>query len=65
MGRGWGGGEGMGWDRIVSTASIDAFVKRWAPLPLQLTLHGVTGSAALDSGVQDTTDPGRPRRGES
>ena len=57
--------DGMGWDGIVSIASIDAFLKRWAPLPPQLTLQGVAGSPALDSGLQDTTDPGRPRRGES
>ena len=56
---------GMGWDGMVSTASIDSFLKRWAPLPPQLTLQGVAGSPALDSGLQDTTDPGRPRRGES
>ena len=47
----------MGWDGIVSTASIDAFLKCRAPLPPQLTLQGVAGSPALDSGLRDTYDP--------
>ena len=47
----------------MSTASIDAFLKRWARLPPQLTLHGVARSPVLDSGMQDTIHPGRPGRG--
>ena len=50
----------MGWDGIVSTASIEAFLRRWSPLPPQLTLQGVVGSPALDSGLQHTIDPNDP-----
>ena len=60
-----GGGGGLGWVGIVSTASIDVVLKCWAPLPAQLTLQGVAGFPALDSGLQDTTDPGRPGCSES
>ena len=42
----------MGWDGIVSTASIDVVPEHWAPLPLQLT--------SLDSGLQDTMTLGDP-----
>ena len=44
----------------MSTASLDVVLKRWAPAPPQLTLQGIAGSPALDSGLQDTTDPGQP-----
>ena len=53
----------MGWDSVHT--SIDAFLKRWAPLPPQLTLQGVASSPTLDSGLQGTTNPGRPICGES
>ena len=56
MGREQGGA--LGWDGIVSTASIDIFLKRLAPLPPQVTLEVVAGPPLLDSGLQDTTDPG-------
>ena len=56
-------GDGMGWDGIVSTASIDAFLKRWAPLPPQLTLQGVAGSPALDSNAVSNCVAGLAPRG--
>ena len=53
----------MGWDRMVSTTR--RILKRRSLGTLGLTWQGVSGSPALDSGLQDTTGPGQPRRSES
>ena len=51
---GGGGGDGIG-----STTSIDVVLKRPVPLPPWLTLQGVSGFPALDSGLQDIAAPER------
>ena len=69
LGRGGGGWEGMGECPAPIFTDPEAPIpgNPWADLsrPLGLTCQDVSGSPALDSGLLDTKDPGRPRRNES